>query len=212
MLDRPQQAIGFGELVRGLLVEPARPRAAPRSRRASPARAPLDRGRRGSSAGSGRRTRPRECRRGRASDHSRDRSARFARNGRGSAPEICRTSSITPKSSERRHTNGWIASRKRWPSAMSPAAGAGADEGRALPRQRARIHNARSPLRSAARSASLPATGEAAGRPARHSRRRCASAESRSSAGRSGPPLRRHRRALASAGSRVEQQNQVDVG
>ena len=41
----------------------------------------------------------------------------------GARVEIWRTSSITPKSSERRHTNGWIASRKRRPSARSPAQG-----------------------------------------------------------------------------------------
>ena len=35
--------------------------------------------------------------------------------------EICRTSSMTPKSTERRHTNGAIASRKRRPTASSPA-------------------------------------------------------------------------------------------
>ena len=70
---------------------------------------------------------------------------RLARNGRGSARRSARTSSITPKSSERRQTNGWIASRKRSPERDVAGAGAGADEGRALPRQRAEIHNARWP-------------------------------------------------------------------
>ena len=55
-------------------------------------------------------------------DRSRGRSAHPCAKWSRIRAEICRTSSITPKSSERRQTNGWIASRKRCPSARSPAA------------------------------------------------------------------------------------------
>ena len=49
---------------------------------------------------------------------------------------MSRISWIAPKSSARRQMNGWISSRKSWPSAHVARRGAGADEGRPLPRQR----------------------------------------------------------------------------
>ena len=66
MLDCPQQPIGVAERSAPRRPRGARPRRVRRSHRAWPASAPTDRARRGSSAGSGRRTRPRGCRRARA--------------------------------------------------------------------------------------------------------------------------------------------------
>ena len=59
----------------------------------------------------------------------------LARNGRGFAAQIARISSITPKSSARRQMNGWISARNRSPKRDVAGAGAGANEGRPLPRQ-----------------------------------------------------------------------------
>jgi hypothetical protein len=49
------------------------------------------------------------------------------------------SSPIAPKSSERRHTNGWMASRKYRPRAASPATARARMKAGPLPRQRARF-------------------------------------------------------------------------